>query len=92
MPVALAFLGGPPGSGELILVFLVILLLFGPKRLPVIVRALGRVTDLLRRTSRDFQDNVMSADNGADLKEKSIPAEYTEEVVRDSNAPTETDG
>jgi len=37
-----AFLGGSPGAGEMLVVFLAILLLFGAKRLPGIARSLGR--------------------------------------------------
>lgn len=56
---ALAFFSGPPGPGELIVVFLVILVLFGPKRLPQIARSIGKALDQLRRASQDFKDQIM---------------------------------
>lgn len=56
----LGFLGGGPGYGEVILVFLAVLVLFGPKRLPEIARMLGKTLQDLRRASQDFRDQVMS--------------------------------
>jgi len=62
MPPFLAFLTGAPGGGELLVLFVVILLLFGPKRLPEIAKAIGRVMENLRRASQDFRDQVMDMD------------------------------
>ena len=63
-PTCLGFLTGPPGPGELILLFVVVLVLFGPKRLPEIARMLGRTMDELRRASRDFRDQIMEIGDG----------------------------
>lgn len=60
---ALAFLVGSPGYSELFLVFLAVLVLFGPKSLPGIARKLGRVMDELRRASQDFRGHVMDIDD-----------------------------
>ena len=57
--VSLAFLDGVGGSGELIVFFAVVLILFGPRRLPEIARWLGRTMEELRRASQDFKDRVM---------------------------------
>lgn len=54
-----AFLTGSPGTGELILLCLAILLLFGPKRLPEMARNIGKLLDQLRRASQDFRDQIM---------------------------------
>jgi len=62
MPVNLAFLSGAPGPGELIVIFLVILVLFGPKRLPEIARMVGKTLNDLRRASQDFKDQIMTID------------------------------
>ncbi|MBN2302372.1 MAG: twin-arginine translocase TatA/TatE family subunit [Lentisphaerae bacterium] len=55
----LGFLIGTPGSGELLILFLVILLLFGPRRLPDIARTIGKIAEELRRASQDFRDQIM---------------------------------
>jgi Tat protein translocase TatB subunit len=62
MQIPLAFLVGAPGGGELLLIFVVILLMFGPKRLPEMARNIGKAMEYLRRTSQDFRDQVMRMD------------------------------
>ena len=60
-----AFLAGSPGAGELIVIFLVVLILFGPRRLPRIARALGKALDELRRASQEFRDQIMHIEDQA---------------------------
>ncbi|MBC8453667.1 twin-arginine translocase TatA/TatE family subunit [PVC group bacterium] len=68
----LGFLPGTPGALELLAVFALVLLLFGPKKLPEIARKIGKALRDLRHASDDFKDQVMkieddslSKDNGA---------------------------
>lgn len=61
-PVFIAFLDGAMGPGELVVIFLAVLLLFGPKRLPEIARSIGKIVNDLRRASQDFHDEVMRMD------------------------------
>ena len=63
----IGFFSGAPGPGELILVFLVVLLLFGPRKLPGLARTLGSLMQQLRRASNDFRDQLMSVEE--DVKE-----------------------
>ena len=58
----LCFLGAASGSSELLLVFLVTLLLFGPKELPKVARKLGKLLEELRTVSQEFRDQVMRLD------------------------------
>jgi len=58
----MAFLSVGPSGGEMLVVFVVALLLFGPRRLPEIARAIGKALELLRRSSQDFKDQVMNID------------------------------
>ncbi|MFC1498445.1 twin-arginine translocase TatA/TatE family subunit [Verrucomicrobiota bacterium] len=55
----LSFFTGSPGPGEFLLLFIVILLLFGPKRLPEIAKKVGGAMNQLRRASQDFKDQIM---------------------------------
>jgi Sec-independent protein translocase protein TatA len=54
----IAFLA--PGGGELIVVMLALLLLFGPKDAPRILRNLQNLLHKLKRTAADFQRTLMS--------------------------------
>ncbi len=89
---AVAFLGGGVGPGELVVVFVVVLLLFGPKRLPEIARTLGRVFDQFRRASQDFKDEVMRLDQtpAALPPPASSPPEPSETTGSDSVATDES--
>ena len=56
----MAFLAGSPGPMEIIVIFLLILVLFGPRRLPEIAKMIGKTIHELRRASEDFKDQVMA--------------------------------
>ena len=60
MPETLAFLGSSIGFGELAVVFLAVLILFGPRRLPEIARSIGKALEQLRHASQEFKDQVMN--------------------------------
>ena len=60
LPPATAILPGSQGPVELLVVFTLILLLFGAKRLPDVARKLGGVIMDLRRASQDFRDQLMT--------------------------------
>lgn len=65
MQMPLAFLVGVPGGGELLLIFVAVLLMFGPKKLPEIARNIGKAMEYLRQTSQEFRDQVMRMDEEA---------------------------
>ncbi len=50
------------GAGELLLIFVAVLLLFGSKNLPKTARMLGRLLEEFRRTARDVSREIMQAD------------------------------
>lgn len=67
---------GPLGVPELILIFVVALLLFGPRKMPQIGRSLGRAIGEFRRASNEFKRTIedeVAADEirsvGRELKE-----------------------
>lgn len=62
-PAALPFLAffGGAGTGEIMVVLLVLLLLFGARRLPELARSLGRAIEEFRRTAQDLTRDVMTA-------------------------------
>ena len=58
-----AVIPGGIGYLELIVLFAVILVLFGPKRLPEMARKLGHLTEQLRKAAGLFQQNLLSMDD-----------------------------
>lgn len=65
----IAFLA--PGGGELIVVMLALLLLFGPKDAPRILRNLQNILNKLKRTASDFQRTLMTTNLPEDPKDPS---------------------
>ncbi len=49
------------GMGELVVIFLIILLLFGASRLPEIARALGKSIKEFRKAGKEIKDGIEEA-------------------------------
>ncbi len=58
------------GMGELIVIFLIILVLFGAKRLPEIGNALGKAIKEFKKTSKDINNDIQG-DEKSEKSEKS---------------------
>lgn len=64
---------GPLGVPEMILIFVVALLLFGPRKMPQIGKSLGRAIGEFRRASNEFKRTI----------EDEVAADELREVERD---------
>lgn len=64
--LGVGFLGGQPGAGELLVVFLAFLLLFGAEKLPTIARQIGRALEEFRRSAQRMRDELMRAAGDAE--------------------------
>lgn len=64
---------GMPSGGEILVVLLVILLLFGSKNLPHMARTLGRMMEEFRRAARDVSDEILHADIESRKSSKPLP-------------------
>ncbi len=62
MNMLLSVFGGMTGGGEILLVLVIALLLFGSKNLPKIARSIGRSMEEFRRAAKDVTDEVMRSD------------------------------
>jgi len=61
------------GTGELIIIFLILLLLFGAKKLPEIAKSMGNAVNEFKRAKNDI---INSPETASPKKEaKSVPAE-----------------
>jgi TatA/E family protein of Tat protein translocase len=68
----IGFISGAPGPAEIILVFLVVLLLFGPRKLPEFARTVGSLMQQLRRASNDFKDQLMRVDEDIQSEARTV--------------------
>jgi sec-independent protein translocase protein TatB len=60
-------------SGEMIFLFFLALILFGPKKLPEIGRTIGRFMNEFKRASNEFRSQIESEINASDLKQQILP-------------------
>jgi sec-independent protein translocase protein TatA len=58
------------GMGELILIFIVALLVFGPKRLPELGKSLGRAMHEFKKATNEFKDSLETEVGTAQIKEE----------------------
>ncbi len=58
----LGFFGSSMSGGEIVLILIAALLLFGSKNLPTIARNLGKSMEAFRKASREVTDEIMRAD------------------------------
>ena len=70
---------GNVGFPEMIVIFVVALLVFGPKRLPELGRSLGRGLSEFRRASSDLKNSI----------EREIDAAEIEQSIADTKKATE---
>ena len=87
---------GPLGGPEIILIFIVILLLFGAKKLPELARGMGKSLGEFKRAKDEFEHEIMTADQDAyhgRSEEKREPVKKEEEIassaVADSDASSD---
>jgi len=75
---SVAFLAGSVGTGEWVVLFVVILIVVGPKRLPEIARTIGRTMEMFRRAADEFKDQIMNMD-------KDVPASPAQPAKTDAD-------
>jgi Sec-independent protein translocase protein TatA len=84
-PPVIAFFA--PGGGELIIIMLALLLLFGPKDAPRILRSIQSVLNKMQRAAADFRYKLMYEDLHQNPPEES--KDITTYTVKETSA-TET--
>src|SRR5271157_4768217 len=62
----------PGFSGEMIFLFVLVLILFGPKKMPEIARQVGRFMNEFRRASNEFRSQIESEINSLDASSSSL--------------------
>jgi sec-independent protein translocase protein TatA len=81
-----------PGGWELILIVLVILLLFGAKKLPELARGSGRALRIFKTETKglidDDDDDVSDSQKTAEQKELEARREQSDPIVREQRDGT----
>lgn len=62
---------GPLGWSELLIIFFIILIIFGPRKLPEVAEAFGKSIQKFKRASREVQDEITQGINEDDKQSKS---------------------
>ena len=62
---------GPLGWSELLIIFFIILIIFGPRKLPEVAEAFGKSIQKFKRASREVQDEITQGIDDNDKQSKS---------------------
>jgi len=60
---------GPLGPQEMILIFLLMLLLFGAKKLPQLARGMGKSVGEFRKAREEFEEEIRKGSEDLDIEE-----------------------
>jgi sec-independent protein translocase protein TatA len=52
---------GPLGTTELVIILIIVLIIFGPKKLPDLAEGLGKSIQKFKKAARDVQDETKTA-------------------------------
>ena len=85
MNTTLAVLG--LGGGELVLVLVVILVLFGAKRIPEFAKGLGKGINEFKRASREVTDEIERASDDTFLAPRAPSTPPAETTAQSSTTP-----
>lgn len=78
------------GFGEILLLIVVLVILFGPKRIPDIAQSIGKGIREFKRAMRDVQDEVSSAINEEPKHTAPKEQKKLEEPAPDQKATADT--
>jgi sec-independent protein translocase protein TatA len=86
----LAFLGNF-GGGEIILIFLIVLLLFGAKKVPELFRSLGKGVNEFRKAKNEWEQDINEVMNQEPIEDHdfSESEERKEEEEEENSVPQE---
>jgi sec-independent protein translocase protein TatB len=82
---------GPLGGPELVLIFIIALIVFGPRKLPEMGKSLGKMMAEFRRASNDLKRTIENEVEADQLRESVSLSDMDGEYGRDSAASAEAD-
>ncbi len=82
---------GSIGGPEILLILVIALLVFGPKKIPELSRTIGRGVAEFRRATNDFKATLEREVSAADLEVEETPAPKPAQETPDEPADTPPD-
>jgi Tat protein translocase TatB subunit len=79
------------GSGEILLLLLIALIVLGPERMPKLARDLGRAMAEFRKTSDELKSEFLNADKYLDVAANSAPASQAAIAATATSEPPVTE-
>src|SRR5713101_1423577 len=73
--------------GDTAFIFVLALLIFGPKKLPEIARQVGKALNEFKRASNEFKAQIESEINQLELQEKQKKAEEEQKILPPAEPP-----
>ncbi len=73
--------------GDTAFIFVLALLIFGPKKLPEIARQVGKALNEFKRASNEFKAQIESEINQLELQEKQKKAEQEQKILPPAEPP-----
>ncbi len=73
---------GPLGTPEMIVIFLVVLLLFGAKKLPELARGVGKSMGEFKKAREDFEREITRSEDEVKTAKTRETAKAEEEEIR----------
>jgi sec-independent protein translocase protein TatA len=73
---------GPLGTPEMIVIFLVVLLLFGAKKLPELARGVGKSMGEFKKAREDFEREITRSEDEVKTTKTRDVAKVEEEEIR----------
>ena len=88
MHLTLAFLG-TLGTQEMVLIFLILLLLFGAKKLPQLARGIGKSVGEFRKAREEFEDEIRKG--GEEFENEAKKSDDDDKVTKAPGAQPRTE-
>lgn len=79
----LGFIGGGIGGWELLLIFMIVLLVFGAKRLPEIARSLGKATTEFKKAKNELSNMANDVTSEDVAPRPATPAPKQDSVAKE---------
>lgn len=76
---------GPLGTGEMIMIFIVVLLLFGAKKLPELARGVGKSMGEFKKAREEFEREITRSEDEVRRDERAKEASAKPAVEKESH-------